>query len=310
MDKVLRIGTRASRLARLQTDCVAARLRHMHPALEIHIESFRTQGDRDQATPAAQWPGIGFFVKELEAALLAGRIDLAVHSMKDVPTTVPDGLDVEAIVPPREDPRECLVTPAGMMLEALPRAAMVGSGSPRRRAMLLAARPDLRFVDLRGNVETRLKKLEAGAFHATVLARAGLARLGRLDRRAVVLETDVLVPPAGQGALALEFRATDERLRTVLTALDHPPSRWAVTAERALLRRLGAGCRTPLGALARVDAAGRLRIEAYLLSPTGRESLRLSAEGPATQAAPIGLALAEQLLIKGAARFLAPPIED
>jgi len=318
MDDLFRIGTRGSRLALIQSNWIAERLRAAHPQIGVRLETFRTAGDRDRATPLAHLPGIGptpaiglrpaggFFVKELEAALLEDRIDLAVHSMKDVPTKIPAGLEVGAAVPEREDPRECLVTPQGLPLDQLPRGATIGSSSPRRRAMLLVARPDLKFIDLRGNVETRLTKLQAGVCHATVLARAGLARMGLLDKRMVVVEPDVLMPPAGQGALGLEFRDSDDRVRRTLAALDHPPSRQAVTAERALLARLGAGCRTPLGVLGRVDAAGTLVLEAYLAAPDGSEVIRRRASGKAAEAARLGAALALALLEAGAGRYLCP----
>jgi len=307
MAEVLRVGSRASRLALVQTEWVVARLREAWPDLEVRIEKIRTAGDRDRATPLAAAPaglGVGVFVKELEAALLDGRIDLAVHSMKDVPTRAPEGLEVEASVPRRADPRDCLVTPAGHALEDLPRGAKVGTSSPRRRAMLLAARADLRFTDLRGNVETRLAKLAAGRCDATVLARAGLERLGMLDGRAWTVPVSVALPAAGQGALGLEFRAGDERVRGLVAAVDDAASRWAVAAERALVRRLGAGCRTPLGVLGTVDTAGRLALEAYLVSAGGRASLRERAEGSAADAPAIGVRLAETLLEAGAARWI------
>jgi len=306
MDTLIRIGTRGSRLALVQSNWIAQRLRDAHPGLEVRLETFRTAGDRDRATPLAHLPGIGFFVKELEVALLEDRIDLAVHSLKDVPTVMPAGLEVGAAVPEREDPRECLVTPKGLRLEELPQGAVIGSSSPRRRAMLLASRPDLKFIDLRGNVESRLTKLEAGVCDATVLARAGLSRMGLLDKRMVVVEPGVLAPPAGQGALGLEFRDSDDRVRRVLAVLDHAPSRQAVTAERALLSRLGAGCRTPLGVLGRVDAAGTLTLDAYLAAPDGREAIRRSAAGKAAEAPKIGTALAEILLEAGAGRYVRP----
>jgi len=306
MGNALRIGTRGSRLAMTQTEWVVSRLRAAHPALEVRVEVFRTAGDRDRATPLARLPGAGFFVKELEAALLDGRIDLAVHSMKDVPTQVPEGLDVGATVPERADTRDGLVTVEGLALADLPPGATVGSSSPRRRAMLLAARPDLEFVDLRGNVGTRLEKLVSGVCRATVLAMAGLGRLGLLDGRMRPLEADVMMPAAGQGALALECRRADEPVCRLVAALDHPPSRRAVAAERALVRRLGAGCRTPLGVLGRVGAAGDLRLEAWLLAPDGRDAIRRSLAGSAAEAAAVGTALAEALLADGAARLLAP----
>lgn len=305
MGQVLRIGSRASRLALVQTEWVVARLREAWPDLEVRVDPIRTAGDRDRATPlAAGGLGVGVFVKELEQALLDGRIDLAVHSMKDVPTRVPEGLEVEASVPRRADPRDCLLTSAGQSLEDLPRGAKVGTSSPRRRAMLLAARADLRFTDLRGNVETRLAKLEAGRCDATVLARAGLERLGLLDARAWTVPVSAALPAAGQGALALEFRAGDERVRGLVGAVDDPASRWAVVAERALVRRLGAGCRTPLGVLGTVDGVGRLALEAYLVGAGGRASLRERAEGPAGEAGAIGVRLAETLLGAGAARWI------
>ena len=307
MAEVLRVGSRASRLALVQTEWVVARLREAWPDLQIRVEPIRTAGDRDRATPLAAAPaglGVGVFVKELEAALAEERIDLAVHSMKDVPTRVPEGLEVEAAVPARADPRDCLLTSAGQSLEDLPRGAMVGTSSPRRRAMLLAARADLRFTDLRGNVETRLAKLAAGRCDATVLARAGLERLGLLDARAWTVPVSVALPAAGQGALGLEFRAGDERVRGLVEALDDLASREAVVAERALVRRLGAGCRTPLGVLGTVDGTGRLALEAYLVSADGRAGLRERAEGPAGEARAIGVRLAETLLGAGAARWI------
>ena len=322
MSEIIRIGTRGSRLALIQAEWVAERLRDSSPTLETRVETFRTAGDRDRATALAHLPGVGFFVKELETALLDDRIDLAVHSMKDVPTAVPEGLEVGSVVPEREDPAECLVSVGGLRLEDLARGALVGTSSPRRRAMLLALRPDLAMTDLRGNVETRLAKVRAGACAATVLARAGLARLGALETDglgAVALAPEVMLPAAGQGALGLEFRRTDERVRRWVAPLDHPPSRRAVAAERALVRRLGAGCRTPLGVLARVDGRDVFSLDAWILSPDGRRSVRRSAGGPASpgrspatpgrspasRAEAIGIALAEDLLEAGAVQFIA-----
>jgi len=305
MQSILKIGTRGSRLAMIQAEGVAAALRAANPGLEVRVEVFRTEGDRDRATPLVRMSGIGFFVKELEVALLDGRIDLAVHSMKDVPTAVPAGLDAAAAVPQRADPRDCLVTVGGQRLEDLPRGAIVGSSSPRRRAMLLAMRPDLAFADLRGNVETRLAKLRAGVCQATVLARAGLERLGVLDESMVTLEPEVLLPAAGQGALALECRADDAAARSAVAPLDHAPTRAAVVAERTVVARLGAGCQTPLGVLGQIDPQGRLVVEAYLVAPGGREALRRRTMGPPAEAEQLGAELADTLLAAGAARFIA-----
>ncbi|MEA3367896.1 MAG: hydroxymethylbilane synthase [Planctomycetota bacterium] len=304
MGNVLRIGTRGSRLARRQADQVAEGLRAAHPDLDIRIETYRTTGDRDRATPLARLPGVGFFVKELEQALADGRIDLAVHSLKDVPTRAGDGLEVASAVPKRADPRDGLLSPGGVALADLPAGATVGTSSPRRRAMLLAKRPDLVMTDLRGNVETRLRKLADGACDATVLAVAGLARLGLREVRAVPLPTEVVVPAAGQGALGLEHRADDEAVRARVAAVDHEPTREAVTAERAVLARLGAGCRTPIGVLGRVTEAGRLHLEAYLLSPDGRRRVRRSAEGDGAEAAALGRRLAEAMLADGAGELV------
>jgi hydroxymethylbilane synthase len=304
MKDILRIGTRGSRLARRQTDQVADRLRAAHPGLDIRIETYRTTGDRDRATPLARLPGVGFFVKELEQALADGQIDLAVHSLKDVPTRVPDGLAVAAAVPPREDPHDALLTRDGIALADLPAGATVGTSSPRRRAMLLAARPDLVMADLRGNVDTRLRKLADGVCDATVLAMAGLARLAVEEARPVPLPVETVVPAAGQGALGLEHRADDEAVRASIAAVDHAPSRLAVTAERAVLLRLGAGCRTPIGVLGRAGEDGRLHLEAYLLSPDGRRRLRQSAEGGAAEAAALGRDLAETMLADGAGELV------
>jgi len=305
METLLRIGARGSRLARWQADYVADALRAAHPGLTVRVDTFRTAGDRDRATPLAHLPGMGFFVKELEQALLAGEVDLAVHSLKDVPTQVPAGLAVAAAVPERADPRDCLVSPAGLTLGALPQGATVGTSSPRRRAMLLAARPDLAMTDLRGNVETRLRKLADGDCDATVLAAAGLERLGAMDARAAPLATDAVVPAAGQGALGLEHRADDAAVRALVAAVDHGPTRQAVVAERAVLERIGAGCRTPIGVLGRVDAAGRLGLDAYLLSPDGSRRLRRSVEAAAGEAAALGQRLGEVLLADGAAGLVA-----
>ena len=301
MGRLLRVGSRASGLALAQTESVVAALRRAWPDLEVRVETIRTSGDRAAGGPV----GVGFFVKEIQEALLAGRADLAVHSMKDVPTRGPDALEAEAAVPLRADPRDCLVLREGAGLADLRPGARVGTSSPRRRAMLRRLRPDIVFANLQGNVETRLRKLEAGACDAALLARAGLARLDLLDARACVLEPSAMLPAAGQGALALEFRADDEDVRSLVAPLDHSASRQAVAAERAVVRRLGAGCRTPLGVLGTVDDAGRLALEAWLLSASGERSVRRRAEGSAGEAAAIGVGLAEELLAAGGRELLA-----
>ncbi len=294
------IGTRGSRLARAQTDAVARALRAAWPDLDVRVEVVRTTGDRQAAVPLDRLGGQGAFVKELERALLDGAVDLAVHSLKDVPTRLPDGLTVAGAVPPRADPRDALVTPGGSGLDALPAEARVATGSPRRRAMLRRARPDLVTCPVRGNVDTRLARLAEGDCDALVLAAAGLARLGLARGQACPLGTDLVLPAAGQGALGLEHRADDARVRGLAAVLDDAPSRQAVTAERAAVRRLGAGCSTPLGVLGAVGADGRLRLEAWLLAPDGAEALRARRDGPAGEAEALGTVLAERLLADGA----------
>jgi hydroxymethylbilane synthase len=250
--KVLRIGTRASPLARVQTDSIAAQLRDLYPSLRVEVCPISTTGDRSQHTdaPSADW-GMGVFVKELEAALIRREIDLAVHSLKDVPAQLPEGLAIVA-VPPRADPRDVLVSPSGACLETLPEAALVGSTSARRVAFLRAARPDLRFGSIRGNIDTRCRKLFAGEYDAIVLARAGLERLG-LEVDYSVIDPRVLPPAPGQGALALEALSDNVSLRALLQPLHHAATAAAVEAERALMAGLDAGCRLPLAALATPD---------------------------------------------------------
>jgi hydroxymethylbilane synthase len=297
----LRLGTRGSALARAQAGMVRAELEARHPGLTVEIELIRTTGDRLQQGPLASVGGKGLFVKEIEEALLAGAVDLAVHSMKDMPATVRDGL-VLAAVPRRADPRDVLVSRAASV-DALPHAATVGTASVRRRAQLLARRPDLRVVVLRGNVDTRLRRWREGAFDAIVLAAAGLARLGVAEPAACAIDADVLLPAVGQGALALECRASDAGTRTLLLALDDPASSRAVAAERAFLAAVGGDCNTPLAAHATVDG-GRLALRAEVSDPDGARRLDGSLAGAVDEAEAIGRALAERLLAQGAGALL------
>lgn len=305
----LRIGTRGSSLALWQANHIADRLAQLH-GVETEIIRIRTSGDRMQSTPVAQINEIigaesgskGIFIKELEEALLANTVDLAVHSMKDVPTDTPAGLAFPAIAR-REDPRDCLISRNGRSLKGLPNSARVGTSSLRRQAQLRHHRPDMDVLDLRGNVDTRMKKLDAGEFDAVVLAMAGVNRLGLASRVTQVLGEDFMLPAVGQGALGIETRADDAETQRLVASLDDTDSRVCVTAERALLRTLHGGCQIPLGALG-VLRGGELHLEAGVFSVSGTESVRASENGPPEDAEDIGIRLAGALLQEGADRFL------
>lgn len=291
------IGTRGSALATTQTELVAARLRDLGHAVEV--VTIRTEGDRAQKDRSMML-GRGAFVKELERALLDGVIDLAVHSAKDMPTDPVEGTAVAAF-PEREDPRDALVGPEGTGLDALPEGARVGTESPRRRAFLLHRRDDLEVAPIRGNVDTRVAKLDAGEYDALVVAVAGLVRLGREGRIAEPLAPEVMLPAVGQGALAIQTRADDPAIEAV-RPLDHAPTRAAVLAERAFLKAMGGGCRAPFAALARLDE-GRLAIDGAAIRPDGGELLRETMEAAPDEAEALGTRLAGALLDRGAAAF-------
>jgi hydroxymethylbilane synthase len=286
----LTIGTRGSELALAQTSMVAERLRAAHPYLAapdaIAIQVIKTTGDRVQDRPLAEIGGKGLFTKEIEEALLGGRIDLAVHSMKDLETHLPEGLAIAATLE-REDPRDVLLAGAATTIAALPHGAVVGTASLRRGAQLLAARPDLEVVPFRGNVNTRIAKLEAGAVDATILALAGLRRLGLTGYEDRAIPVTEMLPAVAQGAIGLECRADDEATRAYLAALDHAPTAQAVAAERALLAALDGSCRTPIAALATVNGA-TLSLQALIATPDGRALHRDRRDGKASDAAAIG----------------------
>ena len=326
------IGSRGSTLALAQAEAVAAGLRAAHPDLEIAITTVATTGDRLLDVPLAKIGDKGLFTKELETALLDGRIDLAVHSAKDVPTALPAGLALAAFTR-REDARDVFVATPGARRPAGPRAlpagARIGSSSLRRRAQLLALRPDLRVVDLRGNVETRLRKLADDGLDGTVLAAAGLARLGRADVAAFTFSFDEMLPAVGQGALAVETRAGDESVAALVAGLNDGPTALAVRAERALLAALEGGCQVPLGAHAELAtgsaeaAAGsaalvaglggrassgegaELLLRAFVGTLDGGETVRDTLRAPADEPEALGEALAERLRAAGAGRILA-----
>jgi hydroxymethylbilane synthase len=301
MGRKLVIGTRGSALALWQAEWVQTSLRRAS-GREAELKIIRTSGDRDQTTPLGQLGGRGVFTKEIERALLDGEVDLAVHSLKDLPTDLPAGLALGA-VGPREDPRDALVARSAASFEALPEGARVGTGSLRRRGMLLHARPDLRMQDLRGNLDTRLRKLETEGLDAIVLAVAGLSRMGWAGRITERIPLTVCLPDAGQGAVGVEVRADDAEAVAAAGGLDHADTRRGVTAERAVLKGLGGGCQVPIGAWGRV-AEGRLKLDAAVASVDGRRMIRDSGESAPEEAEALGQRLAERLLKAGAGEIL------
>jgi hydroxymethylbilane synthase len=296
------IGTRGSKLALWQAEWVHARLRQLEPGLLVSLKQIKTTGDKMLDTPLATIGGKGLFVKEIEDALLCGEIDLAVHSMKDVPTRLPEGLEILSI-PERADPRDVLISRDGVMLDRLAAGARIGTSSLRRQAQLLHARPDLSIHMLRGNLDTRLRKLEAGEYDGIILAAAGLCRLGWADRVTEYLSPDVCLPAIGQGALALEGRADDAFVRELAGRMEHRPTRLAVTAERALLERLEGGCQVPIAAHATIDH-DRLSMRALVAGVNGRRLIRDAIHGSVDEAHRLGVRLAERLLEHGGGEIL------
>lgn len=270
--QTLRLGTRGSALARWQAGWVADRLRERHPWLAVEIVEIKTQGDRDRNSPLAAIGGAGVFTKEIQRALIEGAVDVAVHSLKDLPTDGPPELLIVA-VPPREDPADALIAPTHKTIAGLTPGARVGTGSIRRRAMLLHARPDLEIVPIRGNVETRMNKALSGELDAVVLAEAGLRRLGFEGHVTERLDAPAFLPAVGQGALGIEARRDDPSILAIVATLDDAPTRRAVTAERRLLAELEGGCMIPLCCLARDLPGGLLGLEASVFSPDGREKV-------------------------------------
>jgi len=296
------IGTRSSPLALWQASKVADCL--AEAGIETRLEKIRTSGDKHRIGPLATRGGKGLFVKELESALLEGRIHLAVHSLKDVPAALSRDFELAACLP-RADPRDCLVTRTGATrLEDLPPGSVVGSCSPRRRSQLLHANPRVVVQDLRGNVETRLQKVRQGTVGATFLAKAGLDRLGIWDSSIVVpLPLESMVPAAGQGIVAVEILASAEEVRSALKPIDHGPSALAAEAERSLVRHLGGTCVSPIGALARVEG-NELTLTGYVGDPGGCKALREEVHGTSGEASALGERLAERLNELGAQELL------
>ncbi len=294
----LRIGTRGSILARWQAEFVRKQL-SQSAGVESEIVIIKTSGDKMQQSPLSQIGGKGIFIKELEEALLEETIDLAVHSVKDIPTDTPGRLSFPAVCR-RDDIRDCLISNNGATLSNLKQGARVGTGSLRRKSQLLHNRPDLDIRDLRGNVDTRLRKVESGEYDAIVLAKAGLDRLGWSQKITEPLSTDISLPAVGQGAIAIQSRAKDEELGGILGKLDDEETRTAIIAERSLLKALHGGCQVPLGAWARIER-GELVMEAMVCSVDGVQYIRHHATSPPDQAAQLGEHMA-QLLLEGGAR--------
>jgi len=295
------IGSRGSALALWQAEHVR-KLLHVRAGVRAEVLVVQTSGDKLDHLPFGPVGLKGMFIKELEEALLEGRVDLAVHSLKDVPAELPEALTLGAICE-REDVRDALISRTGAILDQLPRDARIGTSSLRRQSQLRHYRSDLQVAELRGNVDTRIAKLDRGDYDAIVLAKAGLDRLTKADRITQVLTTKISLPAVGQGAIAIETRAADRELAGILSTLDHKPTRQAVTAERALLAALGGGCQVPIGAWGRVNGE-LLELDAAVLSPDGAECLRQSAVGLAYEAEAVGRQLAESLLAAGARQLL------
>lgn len=306
MVQQITIGTRGSQLALWQANWVKDEIRLRHPGVEVVVKVISTKGDRvlDVSLPKLGEQGKGLFTKELEEAIFDGHLDLAVHSLKDLPTELPPGLQIGAFCK-REDVRDALVARDGILsFDELPRRGSVGTSSLRRQAQLLAARLDLLIQPVRGNVDTRLRKLDRGEFDAVVLAAAGLHRLGYTNRITQYLAPDFIVPAVGQGALAIETRKNDTAVNEIVLALDHEVTRLACTAERAFLKGLGGGCLVPIAAHAEIEA-GLLRLTGLVANPDGSESVRGELSGHLNNAEALGQELADDLLSKGAGRILA-----
>jgi hydroxymethylbilane synthase len=302
VNREVRIGTRGSLLAVAQAEQVAGELRCRHPQLAPVLVKIKTSGDTFAHIPLSQVGGKGLFIKEIEEALLDGQVDVAVHSMKDIPTDIAPGLSIAAILE-REDASDVLISRRGATLDALPSGARIGTSSLRRQAQLLHFRPDLSVVPLRGNLDTRLRKLDSEGLDAIVVAAAGVRRLGRQQEVTEVLPFEISLPAVGQGALGLEIRAQDQRIRDLVEPMTHGPSASTVAAERAFLKRLGGGCQVPIAAYGRLDGP-ELHLMALVINPDGTAVVRGERKGPSALAEAIGLAVAEELLGRGADRII------
>lgn len=303
MNEQLTIGTRGSPLALVQARLVCRGLRTAHPGLRVALRVIRTSGDKARDRPLAEIGGKGLFTREIDEALLDGRVDLAVHSLKDVPSRLPDDL-VLACHLEREDPRDAWIARDSHGLEALDSGAVVGTSSPRRAAQILACRPDLRVAPLRGNVGTRLAKVADGTVDATLLALAGLRRLGRGDAASAVLEPERMLPAVGQGTIAIACRRGDDETRRRLAPLNHAPTATAAAAERAMLVRLDGSCRAPIAGLARLSHDGSLTLDGLVARPDGSDLIALSDRAAPGDAAALGADVGARLAERTGSGFL------
>lgn len=297
------IGTRQSLLALWQSNHIASLLRKQYPDCQVTLKKIVTKGDRILDVPLAQIGGKGLFTKEIETELLDGTVDLAVHSLKDMPTVLPEGLCLTAITT-RANVGDAFVSNKYASFSELPQGAVLGTSSLRRKAQLLAVRPDLKIVDLRGNVDTRLRKLDEGQMDAIILAAAGLERLGHADRICEIIPTTVCLPAVGQGALAIECRSDNKEVREMLAFLNDLPTKQATDAERAFLGLIEGGCQVPIGVHAEVEN-DNVKIEAVIASLDGSKVLRNNITGPAVNAADLGRKLGQQMLAEGGEQILA-----
>jgi hydroxymethylbilane synthase len=299
---VIRIGTRASQLALAQALWVRNRISNRYPDTKVEIVKIKTRGDRIIDRPLSSIGGKGLFVKEIEEALQRDDIDVAVHSLKDVPAEIPNNLDI-GIIPEREDPHDVIISRNNIVLDHLPQRSSIGTSSLRRTAQLLHYRPDLNVIPLRGNLDTRLRKLHTEDLQAIVVAAAGLRRVGLSERITQSLPIEIMVPAIGQGALGLELRRDDHKVKSFLAFLDHYPTRIAIEAERSFLRELRGGCELPVGAHAMLDGKV-VHLDALVASPDGKRVFRNSMEGTANEAGLIGARLAKMLLGSGARQII------
>lgn len=297
------IATRSSKLALWQAEWIQARLEALHPGLEVKLELFKTQGDIILDTPLAKIGGKGLFVKELEQALLENKADIAVHSMKDVPVKLPDGLEI-SVITERETPFDAFVSNNYKKLSELPQGAKVGTSSLRRIAQLAKARPDLEFESLRGNVNTRLRKLDEGQYDAIILAAAGLVRLGFEDRIADKIPAEISLPAIGQGVVSIETRIGDTEVLEAISTFDHAETRYTLTAERAFLTRLNGGCQVPLGGYAILEG-DELWLRGLVATPDGKRFLTDEGRCHKDDGEKFGVELAERMLNNGAREILA-----
>lgn len=302
MTGTVRIATRQSPLALWQAEYVKSRLLQLHPDLSVELVKMVTKGDKILDTPLAKVGGKGLFVKELETGMLEGEADIAVHSMKDVPVEFPEGLML-AVICEREDPRDAFVSNTIASIEVLPQGAVVGTSSLRRQCQLRAWRPDLEIRDLRGNVNTRLNKLDNGDYDAIILASAGLIRLGFQDRIKHPIDTSVSLPAIGQGAVGIECRVNDERILSLIEPLNHTETCTCVIAERAMNHKLEGGCQVPIAGFAQLED-WKLTMRGLVGRPDGKEVISGEVQGHADQAEQLGIQLAEDLLSRGAKAIL------